>query len=812
MKKVFIFTVMMLQLFVLQLAAQSSMTDQQVLDYTKQALQSGKSQTEIAKELTLRGVTKEQALRVKALYEKESNAQAAGTEFADQSIRTRNNVKELTDEDVSLGEFLEDPFQEDSLQQGELQMMPPPVPREEQIFGHDVFNSRRLTFEPSVNLATPPNYRLGPDDEVIVDIWGASQTTIRERISPEGTVHIAELGPIGLSGLTVMEAEAFLKGELSKIYADASNQIRVTLGGARTILINVMGEVMQPGTYSLSAFSSVFHALYRAGGVNELGTLRNVQLIRNGKKYATIDIYEFILNGKLKDDIRLDEGDVIIVPAYESIVKITGNVKRPMRYELRSGESLGTLIKYAGGFTSQAYTDALSLVRQTGREYQVKTVDKEDFDSFKMCDGDELKVEAILNRFSNRLEIRGAVYRPGFYELNSEVSTVKALVQKAEGLMEEAFLGRAVLYRTREDLTREVKQIDIKGLLDGTQADVALQKNDVLFIPSIHDLIDLGNVTIHGEVTHPGEYPFADNMTLEDLIIGAGGLKEAASTVRVDVARRIKDPTGTEVVKETSKMFSFALKDGFVVQGEPGFVLEAYDHVYVRRSPAYQEQKNVTVDGDVLYNGNYSLTVKNERLSDVIAKAGGVTEYAYTRGARLSRLANDEEKARMKDVMDMMSKEIGEGAADSLGLEVISRYTVGIDLEAALASPGGDDDLVLREGDIITVPEYTNTVRVSGAVMMSNTIAYDSRKGIDYYLSQAGGYSQNAKKSKKFIVYMNGHISEVKGNGRSQIEPGCEIIVPSKRDKAKNMQSFLAYATSFASLGTMIASIANIIK
>ena len=800
MKKILIFTVMMLQLLFLQVVAQSSMTDQQVLDYAKEGVKSGKSQKQIAQELAARGVDEEQALRVKSLYEQQNAADNPGGGFADKAVRTRSNEAE---------EVAATPDADRLLNGGEIARE---EARENRIFGRNIFSSKNLTFEPSSNMATPPNYRLGPGDEVIVDIWGASQTTLRDRISPEGTINVAELGPIGLSGLTVQGAESFLKGELSKIYADESNQIRVTLGSARTILINIMGEVQVPGTYSLSAFSTVFHALYRAGGVSELGSMRNVQVIRNGKKLASIDVYEFILKGTLTDDIRLDEGDVIMVPEYESIVKIAGNVKRPMRYELRKDETLATLIKYAGGFTSDAFTNNMTLVRQNGVEYEVNTVDKEDYATYKMCDGDEVTVEAILKRFSNRLEVRGAVFRPGMYELNGQVRSVRTLVEKAEGLMEEAFLGRAVIYRTNEDMTREVKQVDIQGVISGTQPDIPLQKNDVLFIPSIHDLEDMGNVTVHGEVARPGEYPYANNMTLEDVIIGAGGLRESASTVRVDVSRRIKDPKGTEVSEETSKMFSFALKDGFVVQGEPGFVLEAYDHVYVRRSPAYQEQKNVTVDGEVLYSGNYSLTVKNERLSDVIAKAGGVTEYAYTRGARLSRLANDEEKARMKDVMDMMSKEIGEGAADSLGLEVISRYTVGIDLEAALANPGGDDDLVLREGDIITVPEYTNTVRVSGAVMMSNTIAYDSRKGIDYYLSQAGGYSQNAKKSKKFIVYMNGHISEIKGNGRSQIEPGCEIIVPSKRDKAKNMQSFLAYATSFASLGTMIASIANLIK
>ena len=810
MKKILILAVVLLQVFALQVSAQSSMTDQQVLDYAKEALKAGKSQTQIVKELTARGVTKEQALRVKSLYEQQNTDEDTEANFADSSIRTRRMIASETDEfdEMDFDEMYSDTIPLDG-------RVPPlgEIPPEEQVFGRNIFNKRKLTFEPSSNLATPPNYRLGPDDEVIIDIWGASQTTLRERITPEGTVSIEDLGPISLSGLTVQQAEQFLKGELSKIYADESNQIRVTLGTARTIQINVMGEVVVPGTYSLSAFSTVFHALYRAGGVSELGSLRNVQLVRGGTTVAHVDVYELIFNGKVKDDIRLDEGDVIIVPAYESIVKVAGNVKRPMRYELRSDETLSTLFHYAGGFTSDAYTNNVTITRQNGKEYEVHTVDRPDYGTYHMCDGDELTVGVILKRFSNRLEVRGAVYRPGIYELGGEVSTVRALVNKAEGLMDDAFLGRAVLYRTRDDLTHEVKQVDIQGIMAGTQADIPLQKDDVLFIPSIHDLEDLGNVTLHGEVASPGEYPYADNMTLEDLIISAGGLTESASTVRVDVSRRIKDPTSTEVSETTSQMFTFALKDGFVVQGEPGFVLEPYDHVYVRRSPGYQPQRNVNVSGEVLYEGNYSLTRKNETLTDVIAKAGGVTPYAYTRGARLTRVANDEEKARMRSVVMMMGRELGEEMLDSIGLEVENTFTVGINLEAALANPGGDEDLMLREGDVITVPEYVNTVKISGAVMMGNTITYDPGKGVKYYLSQAGGYSQSAKKSKKFVVYMNGHIEKIKHGGKGQIEPGCEIIVPSKQSRgAKNLTNILAYASSFASLGVMAASIANLVK
>lgn len=778
--------------------AQSRMTDQQVMEYVQDGMKSGKDQRTLTQELLTMGVTREQVERVKKQYGDGKQSEAAANARYEQPIdRLRRLVNPEYSDSVTM--------KLDSLMQDSI--MP-----KKMIFGHNIFNNRNLSFEPSENLATPPNYQLGPGDEVIIDIWGASQNTIRETISPDGTISIEGLGPVNVNGMTVQKAESYLREVLSRIYADQANQIRVTLGNSRTIQVNVMGEVMQPGTYALSAFSTVFHALYRAGGPSEIGSLRNVQLSRNGKPIATVDVYDFILNGRTPANIRLQEGDAVIVPAYESMVEAKGNVKRPMFYELKKDETLSTLLRYAGGFSSNAYTKAIRIIRQNGQEYQVKTVERPDFSVFRLCDGDVITADAVLDRFENKLEIKGAVNRPGLYELSGRLNTVRELVNKADGLLDEAFTARAVLYRERPNKTREVKQIDILALMNGTIPDVPLQKNDVLYIPSIHDLQDLGNVEIFGEVARPGVYPYADDMTLEDLVIGAGGLKDAASTVRVDVSRRIKDPKGTTTGRETGQMFSFGLKDGFVVDGQPGFTLQPYDQVFVRRSPAYQEQLNVDVTGEVLYSGTYSLTHKNERISELLNKAGGPTEFAYVRGAKLFRKATPGEQARMADIVEMMRKELGEGAIDSLGIDVEDRYTVGIDLEAALKNPGGIADIVLREGDSIAVPEYANTVKISGAVMMDNTVTYNPDKGIKYYLSQAGGYSQNAKKNKKFIVYMNGQIAEVKGSGKDQIEPGCEIIVPNKRQRPNALGSVLSYASSFASLATMFATLTNLFK
>ena len=778
-----------------------NMSDSQVLEYVKEGIRQGKEQKQLASELARKGVTKEQATRVKQLYERQNNVNASNATGTDvNESRLREEMKENT------SDMLEDhPSTQD-------------LARNNQVFGRNIFNTRNLTFEPSVNIATPLNYRLGPGDEVIIDIWGASQNTIRQQISPDGTINIQKIGPVNLNGLTISEANDYLKKTLNKIYNglnntnDPTSDIRLTLGSIRTIQINVMGEVVQPGTYSLSSFSTVFHALYRAGGVSDIGSLRNVQLVRNGKNIATIDVYQFIMKGNIQDDIRLQEGDVVIVPAYDVLVKIDGKVKRPMRFEMKKDESLSTLISYAGGFDADAYTRSLRVVRQNGQEYEVNTVKDLDYSVYKMRNGDVVTAEAILNRFTNKLEIRGAVYRPGIYQLNGKLNTVRELVNEAQGLTGDAFLNRAVLYRQREDLTTEVIPVDIKAIMDGTSPNIILAKNDILYIPSIHDLEDRGDVVIHGEVAKPDSYPYADNMTLEDLIIQAGGLREAASVVRVDVSRRIRNPHSTVDNDTIGRTYTFSLKEGFVVDGTPGFVLQPYDEVYVRRSPGYQAQQNVVVEGEILFGGSYAMTSREERLSDLINKAGGTTNYAYLRGAKLTRVATEGEKKRMGDVIRLMSRQLGEAMMDSLGVRVEDHFTVGIDLEKAIANPGSASDLVLREGDVVFIPKNTNTVTINGAVMVPNTVSYIKGENIDYYLNQAGGYSDNAKKSKKFIVYMNGQVTKVKGSGKKQIEPGCEIIVPSKSKKRTNMGEILGYATSFSSLGMMIASIANLIK
>lgn len=810
-------------IFVLSgVAMAQQMSDDQVIQYVKEANKSGKSQKQITTELLRRGVTKEQVSRIQQKYSESNTVSNKSNEMPSQlrqrtlvddggGQRRTTDYSEVGMPDETVGARVDNRVDNRADNTAT-------TDNASQIFGHDVFTNRNLTFEPSINLATPVDYRLGPGDEVIIDVWGASENTIRQSISPEGTIQVSGLGPVQLSGMTVKDANAYLQREFSKIYSGISgseptSQIKLTLGDIRTIQINIMGEVAVPGTYTLSSFSSVFHALYRAGGVNKIGSLRSIKVVRNGKTIAELDVYDYLMKGKMKDDIRLQEGDVIIVNPYESLVRIAGKVKRPMFYEMKPTETVATILNYAGGFTGDAYKKAVRIIRKSGREHQVYNVDEMDYSVFRLDDGDSISVDAVLKRFENRVEIRGAVYRSGLYELSGTVNTVKQLIKKAEGLRGDAFLNRALLDRENEDLSHEVIAVDLGGLLKGTVVDIPLQKNDILYIPSIHDLKEEETISIHGEVANPGTFLFSKNMTIEDLLVQSGGLLEAAATTKVDITRRIKDPKSTSFSSVLGKTYSFDIKDGLVVGGEGDFHLEPFDEVYVRKSPAYRKQQNVVVAGEVLFGGNYALVKKNERLSDLISKAGGITPDAYVKGARLIRKMTEEEQRRQADAVRMAR--MGEGK-DSISVEKLNisdTYTVGIDLEKAISNPGSDFDLVLREGDVLFIPEYINTVKISGAVMYPNTVLYKRGESLRYYINQAGGYGNLAKKKKAYVVYMNGTVSRLKSRDKKAIEPGCEIIVPSKEEKKRmSTAEILGMGSTTASIAAMIATMVNLFK
>ena len=782
--------------------AYCQMSDEAVVKYALEGRQSGKSDQQIGKELLARGVTPEQVERLKQKYED-----------------SRTSSETVASDQVISGQRRERPRSSSDTLAVEIPPVPDPAERgadSRAVFGRNVFRSRALTFEPNENQATPENYRLGPGDEVIIDIWGENERSLREEISPEGNIMVEQVGPVYLNGLTIKEANAKLRGVFGQIYAGVSgdspaSEVRVTQGRLRTIQVNVMGEVEMPGTYRLSSFATVFHALYQAGGVTDIGTLRNIRVLRSGREVASVDIYKYLFHGDSKDDIRLEEGDIVLVPSYDLLVEVTGCVKRPMRYEMEAGEPLSQLLAYAGGFTGDAYGREVRVVRTMGREHELFNVDSVGYGTFALMDGDSVAVGRVLDRYANRIEVQGAVYRPGMYELGEGTHSVRELIGRAEGLREDAFRGRALLFRERDDLTPEIVAVDLEGVLSGRLTDISLRRNDVLVVSSVHDLEDRGGFTIGGEVARPGVYPYAAHTTVEDLIVQAGGLLDGASTVKVEVSRRLKDPKSTTPSNGVGKVYAFSLKEGLVVDGEAGFELAPFDVVEVRRSPGYQPQRQVVLDGEVVFTGNYTLIRKNERLSDLVKRAGGITDDAYVRGGRLIRRMNEEERAVRDAALRAAQQNRG---ADSVSLEKLMAddyYAVGIELDKALSNPGSDYDVVLREGDRLVVPEYVSTVKINGDVMYPNTTVYLKDKRVKYYIAQAGGYGARAKRNKAYIVYMNGRVARVKG--RAKVEPGCEIIVPSKRDRKRmGIAEILGLTTSAASIGTMAASIANMTK
>ena len=781
-----------------------AMSDDEVVAYVKSGLAQGKQKKTIYNELMVKGVSTTQLQRIKDKYEQQqSNAVAnKGNNNVDTQ---RVNPEQAEDKAPAQSNDLNVDGPEGGIK----------------VFGRDIFRTANLTFEPSMNIATPVNYRLGPGDQLQIEVWGASEANITQKVTPDGYISIPNVGPINVNGLTVQAASNRIKAKLSQIYSgmassnvNLSTNVKVSLGQIRTIQVNIMGEVARPGTYALSSFSTVFHALYKAGGMSRMGSLRNIKVVRGGRTVATVDVYDYIINGRSHSDIRLQEGDVILASPYEALVLIKGKVKRPMYYEMKSSESIRTLIGFAGGFSNDAYRGSVTVDRNNSKERTVATVDDMNFGVFKVKDGDVVSVGEILDRYDNRIEVKGAVYRPGYYELGKDIQTVRDLIQRADGLLEYAFTNRAVLHRENDDKTLEVIALNVKAILDGTEPDVTLQKNDVLFIPSKYDLESKGTLEIRGEVYNPNIFPFAANTKLEDLIIMAGGLTESASTVRVDVTRRIIDKKGTKKQKEIAKTYTFGVKEGFVVEGDPGFVLEPYDQVFVRRSPGYSEKINVSVAGEVEFEGDYALNVRNERLSDVIEKAGGLTEFAYIDGARLERQMTPEEYKQALELMAMVKSNNQISGNDSIVVPTVSRtYSVGIDLKEIMANPHSAIDPVLQEGDVIVVPQYMNTVSVSGSVRKPNSVVYDPKMKLKDYINEAGGYAERARKSGTFILYPNGHIKELGRNAKAKdIVGGSKIIVPQKGRSQWNLATSLSTVTTSVSMLAVIASLINAMK
>lgn len=781
-----------------------NMTDQKVMEYITQASEEGKSQQEILKQLTAWGVTTEQLKRVRNKYKKgdqELGSQkkiATSEEAGNAALRQSNGEASFVSEDATStieGVLNIEPDETDSIA----------AQNKDEIFGHNIFNNRQLTFEPNMNITAPQDYVLGPGDEVVVDIFGATQVSLHQFLNAEGVIVVDQYGPLSVGGFTLAQADRLIRQEVGAMYE--SSTVRVSVGQTRSIMINVMGEVNVPGTYHLSAFSTVFHALYAASGVTDLGTLRNIKVYRSGKELATVDVYDYILNGQLTGDIKLRDNDVIIVGPYENIVTADGCIKRPMKYEMKQGENVKQLLRYAGGFAANAYTDAVRVMRSNGKRSTAYNVTASEGGAFLLANGDIVTVDQHQDRFENIVEVRGAAFRPGIYHIGQNVNTIRQLIEAADGLTETAVGNHALMYRMNEDRTHSLIPIDIFGIQNGTVADFALESEDILYIPSNEEALQKRTVEIQGEVMNPGTFEYADNETLEDLVLQAGGLLESASSMRIDVARRLHSNESGDGLDERAQFFSFELQPNLNINTSNDFRLQPYDQVFVRRDPNYHEQANVEIQGQVMYPGLYTLTKHEERISDVIQKAGGLQRFAYIKGANLQRrLTTDEEYLIQLQIADARL------AFDTLKVQQLQQrlntaYSVGFDMEKALKNPGSNDDLVLRSGDLIVIPQYDNTVKISGEVFFPNTVTFSEGKSVSYYINQAGGKTSESSKRKAYIVYQNGTVARI--NKGAKVEPGCEIVVPTKihRDYTSKASTYVAIASSLATIAALIISI-----
>ena len=822
-----------------QWVAAQSVSDEQVIKIVMTERERGSDEKTIAQKLLRQGVTPAQLRRIKAKYDQEQEGLGA----VDVTTIKRNRatldknapVKDRKGENFMLRDEKAkyNNLQKREMLQSEMGFLDIDsvvyynnlMKDKETVYGRNLFNNELLTFEPAMNIPTPADYVLGAGDQVIIDIWGASQQSIDGEISPDGFVVIEEIGPLKLSGLTVAEANDYVKEMLGGDYNGSS--ITLSVGTVRSVKVEVVGDVVTPGSYTLSAFSTLFNALYTAGGITEMGTLRDINVYRGGKAIANIDVYDYIVNGNNSGNIRLQDNDLIVVGPYDAIVSVGGKVKRPMKYEMKENETLSKLLSFAGNFTGDAFTKNIRVIRKSGREYSVHTVEKDAFASFKLFDGDSIFVDSIVSRFSNMVEVKGAVFHPGMYETGGNINTVLDLLEAADGLREDAFTARAVMHRRKADRRLEVLAVDIEGIMDGRVPDVELRKEDVLFIPSVYDMRGEETLRINGEVNFPGVYEYAENTTIEDFVLQAGGLTNAASMVKVDVFRRIYDAKAMAEQDTITQNFSFAIKDGFVVEGEPGFVLEPFDEVHVRKSPVNSVTMNVTVEGAVNFAGDYAMYSRNYRLSDLINAAGGLSDSAFPEGARLYRKMTDEERAQRESVMKLSQIQMYEESmrserdyditlADSLmnlKLELGDVYAVAINLEMAINNPGSVEDIVLRESDVLMVPQYTSTIKISGEVRYPITLNYKKGEKLSYYIKRAGGYSDRAKKNGVYAIYMNGGVSEISRNSSGDIKPGCEIVVPTKNTTRKlSTTEIVAIGSSTASIATMIVTMVNLLK
>lgn len=722
------------------------------------------------------------------------------------------------------------------------------------IFGADLFrNSNANTFQPNLKLATPVNYILGPDDQIRINVYGNSSVDWSLDVSPEGNINIPGIGVVSVGGKSIEEATIIIKSKLAaNNYAiGKGTNVKVSLGNIRSINVILQGQLVKPGTYTLPSLATVFNALYAAGGPNDIGSFRQIEVIRDNKVIRHVDLYDFLVKGSQKDNISLRDQDVIRVPAYKVRVQLKGEVKIPALFEMLPGEKLQDLLSFAGGFTDEAYTVRIKVDQVSDQQRRITDVFEKDYDTYSPSRGDKYTVDKIIDRYENRVTIAGAVFRPGEFELKNGL-TLAQLIKNAGGLKEDAFTGHGSIIRLNPDNTTQQLSFNVKDVMSQSSADVPLKREDSVTIASIFDLRNKYTISIKGEVRNPGDYAFADSMKVTDVIIKAGGFKEGASGKRIEVSRRVFDSNPMEVNSKVARVFSVNV-DQNLKTNDANFTLQPYDIVSIYSLPGYEIQKVVKIEGEVIYPGYYTVQSKNERISDIIKRAGGVTKSADITGSSLRRdnaavlgvdktkidtsEINQERFENFKRVQSDYNLSVSnangtntQGATASGGSGNNANNTtskkdsvyqprnnfIGIDLQRIMRKPGGLEDLILEDADVLRVPKLLQTVRVNGEVLYPSAVVYTKGKTFRSYVLNAGGFSPNALRRGAYVVYPNGTVKGTRKilffNSHPSVKPGSEIYVPQKPEQKPNPQELVAYTTGFASLGAIILGLITLLK
>lgn len=802
------------------------LSDEQIRSFMGQAQSSGLSEAQMMQMAQQRGMSQSEMQKLQQRVGSMGGNLARGGRRTSMQSNKRyymNTVDSLyaMQDSIAFDNRTREQIREDSLRS--------------RIYGADLFLNANPRFEPNLSIATPMDYIIGAGDELRIDVYGNSEASHDLEVTPDGNINIPYVGVVNVGGASIQQAISRIKAKMASVYSaikTGGTQVNVSLGNIRSIKVIVTGEVVKPGTYTLPSVASVFNALYSSGGPTSNGSLRSIKIIRGGEEVADLDLYEFLQTGSMRGNLSLKDQDVIQIPTYQSRVEMIGSVKRPLLFETKPGETFADLLKYAGGFTEDAYTSRLSVIRTTGKEYRVEDLLESQFNQFEPKTGDKYTVEKALNRFANRILLDGAVFRPGQYELSPGL-TLSMLIKKADGLKEDAFLRRGYIIRLKDDFQREQINFDVAEIVAGTSTDIELRREDMVMIPSIFDLRDEYTVQVNGEVRYPGKFDFAEGMTVQELIIAAGGFTEAGSAQRIEISRRIRSTEGEDItsMRRTADIFNIDI-DRDLDTKEKGFELEPFDLVNIRPKAGYDLQHTVRVEGEVLYPGDYTLSRKDERVSDLIMRAGGFTDFAYIDGASLKRKPVDTiqldstsratkneierleqlEEERLLRLQNLQMATINPNATTAEVQRKINNNYVGINLPEIMKNPGGTNDLLLEGGDVIRVPKQLQTVKVSGEVLSPVTALYSNKKGFKDYISNAGGFSQQALKKRSFIVYANGSAKSAKKflffNNYPKVKPGSEIFVPQRLPRERlNATQIIGLGTGLASLAAIVVSL-----